>query len=98
LDIFFLVIGSLFILLGSAALLETSTGRPGNFLTRRMLRIQGRPQTRAYDVLATLTIIAFGAYLLVSAVQPPLPLWPLILALLAFGALQMAAHMQRYNA
>ena len=76
----------------------TSTPVPRNALTRFLFGAQlDREPTRAFVALSSGALITLGAYFLLAGIRPGLPLWPSLIPILTFAALQIAAHLQRQD-
>src|SRR5688572_14900345 len=98
-DTFFIAIAVLSVLVGAAGLYSATRGQAvaTNPVTRMLFSVHGHVQSRTFVALSSAAIIVFGAYLLLSSVQTVLPLWPSLVALVAFGALQISARLQRHD-
>ena len=96
-ETFFLIWSCAAVLIGLLGLAEAMTGRSifAAHLTGRLLRPRRREQSRRYQVLASISVVAFGTFLAMTSMRLAFPMWPALVALLAYGSLAIAAHLQR---
>ena len=98
-DNLFLALGVIAAILGALGIYFAATGRSTttNAMTRFLFTVRGREQTRGFVALSSGSLIAFGAYMVLASSRPGVPLWPLLVAVTTYGALQIAAHLQRHD-
>ena len=97
-DSFIISLGVVVLLAGVYGASQAVARRPvqRNAFTRFLFGVRsGREPTRAFVALSSGALITLGAYFLLAGIRPGLPLWPSLIAILTFVALQIAAHLQR---
>ncbi|MGY0561788.1 hypothetical protein ACW7G2_13850 [Luteimonas sp. A277] len=88
------------LLIGALGLFYAATGRsPGtNVITRFLFCVRGREQSRGFVALSSSAALLLATFWLVNEFRLGLPIWPSFIALGAYGALLMAAHLKHDDA
>ncbi len=85
------------ILVGAFGLFCAARGlaRTNNTVARVLFSVRDREPSRAHFALSSVAIIVLGIYLLLSNALASVPLWPLLILIVAFFVLQLTAHLRQ---